>query len=127
MFPPVIRVATPSAVTFTCMTTAEFSTNIYWIRHETRIVNNHKYIMTFSLDAENCSVSAVGQCVSSSTLEILDADVSDNGLYICYGTSDVENTTVTVELVVNGNMINIYKDINITLYNVLSRCWCYVI
>jgi len=117
VFPPVIRVVTPSAVTFTCRTTAEFPTNIYWIRYGTRIVNSNKYIMTFLPDAENCSVSTVGQCVSSSTLQILDTNVSDNGLYTCYGTSDVENATTTVELAVNGNNDG-YFTLQLLLYHV---------
>ena len=51
----------------------------------------------------NCSITdPLSQCVSSSTLQILNTRVVDSGEYTCVATNEAGSDTATVQLIVDG-------------------------
>ena len=111
--PPVSRKITSGEdVNFTCTATGKPRAVISWLRNNNEVISNNSLsdggvpVIITNSTIGNCSITdPPSQCVSSSTLQILNATVHDNGKYTCIAANEVGTISSSVRLMINGNYI----------------------
>ena len=67
------------------------------------VIGNHLGRMVSNSVMGNCTITdPPSQCVSSSTLQILNTRAVDSGEYTCVASNEVGNDTVTAQLIIDG-------------------------
>ena len=97
-----------SSVNFTCAATGKPRPAISWFRNDSKLLTNHlsgggiPVVITNSVMG-NCTITdPPSQCVSSSTLQILNTRAVDSGEYTCIASNEAGSDTVMINLIVNG-------------------------
>ena len=91
--------------TFHCNATAKPIATFGWLKDGSLFnsIVRPLVIITYSTDGSNCSDSdPPQQCVSSSTVVMLDAVSNDVGNYTCVATNEYGNNSKSFDLVVKG-------------------------
>ena len=96
-------VTASNTVMFTCMVTAKPQVLVYWTRNEVVLNESMQYLITSTVTG-NCSSGSTSQCVSSSTLQILNTRVVDSGEYTCVAINVAGNDSTSILLDVHGNI-----------------------
>ena len=101
-------VLSPEVASFNCSSTGKPRVDMYWIDRDNVLINDttDKYILsTYTIG--NCTITdPPSQCVSSSTLQILNTRTVDSGEYTCVVTNEVGNYSSSTILIVNGEHCN---------------------
>ncbi|XP_065892549.1 peroxidasin-like [Dysidea avara] len=104
--PPVdVNANLSEEVNLTCIAIAKPQATIYWIKNMKTVIGNHLGRMVSNSVMGNCTITdPPSQCVSSSTLQILNTRAVDSGEYTCVASNEVGNDTVTAQLIIDGLM-----------------------
>ena len=102
-------VTSGEVVNFTCTATGKPRAVISWLRNNNEVISNNSLsdggvpvIITNSIMG-NCTITdPPSQCVSSSTLQILNTRAVDSGEYTCVANNQAGNDKMMIALVVNG-------------------------
>ena len=92
-------------VTFTCAANANHQALIQWIFNGNvlRNMSGTKYLITNETEG-NCVINdPLGQCETSSTLEIFNTQPADSGEYTCKATNAAGASIESAELTIAGN------------------------
>jgi len=100
-------VTAPNAVIFTCMVTAKPQALVYLTRNNLTLSESMRYLINSTLTG-NCFSGSISECVSSSTLQILNTRAADSGEYTCVATNEAGSDSRSSFLDVHGT-INIYS------------------
>ena len=108
---PSLSVTSLTSVPIACTTTGKPRAVISWFRNNNEVMNNSlsdggvPVIITNSIMG-NCTITdPPSQCVSSSTLQILNTRSVDSGEYTCVATNVAGSDDGTAKLIVNGEWI----------------------
>ena len=106
--PPMSQVSTAMTnVTFTCVANANPQAIIQWsfngnVLRSMSDTDGTKYYITHEIEG-NCSVTdRSSQCETSSTLEIVNTELADSGIYTCNASNAAGAGTVSANLTVIG-------------------------
>ena len=98
----------PQQVSLSCNATGKPRPVISWFRNDNELLSNRlsdggvPVIITNSIIG-NCSITdPPSQCVSSSTLQILNTRAVDSGEYTCVATNEAGSTFVIAKVTVHG-------------------------
>ena len=100
---------------------------ISWLRNNNVLISSNSLsdggvpVIITNSTIGNCSITdPPSQCVSSSTLQILNTRAVDSGEYTCVATNEAGRDTEAANLIVNG----IIRSVNDMLPEILAYMWC---
>ena len=121
-FPAVVPIVEPlidrnttsgEDVNFTCTATGTPQAVISWFRNDNELLNNHSSdggipVVISNSVMGNCTITdPPSQCVSSSTLQILNTRTVDSGEYTCVASNEVGRDTAILNVIINGTSVYI--------------------
>ena len=118
-----ITITAPNTAILSCTATAKPQATILWISSNEITLGNIKYLVNSSSNG-TCSHLSISQCVSSSTLQILNTRVVDSGEYTCVASNEVGNGSANIQLTIQGVMIIVHacSSLLYILYCMCSEC-----
>ena len=108
--PPLDKILTANKnANISCTATGKPQAVISWLRNNNEIISNNSLsdggvsVIITNSTIGNCSITdPPSQCVSSSTLQILNTRAVDSGEYTCLATNEAGRDTKAATLIVNG-------------------------
>ena len=101
-------------VNFSCVTTGTPQAVISWLRNNNVLISSNSLsdggvpVVISNSVMGNCTITdPPSQCVSSSTLQILNTRAVDSGEYTCIASNEVGRDTAIFNVIVNGTSVYI--------------------